>query len=123
VIEEKLSKVWTLIQSLEGRFDNLEEKQSELKGSIEGRLDNLERETKESMRFLKQWIIEIQEKSDKKMKKLQRKLNNRIDNISAARNLPVYPRPPRSSYVAEGKPDYANYVSNDKIEPLPKFYR
>ncbi len=133
ILERKLSEVQTSIKALEGRFDNLEKGQRDLKESVrfleqrvgEGQnlTDKKIEKLQESVWFLEQRVGEGQNLTDKKIEKLQRILNSRIDNIHAARSVPVYPHTPLSVYVAEGKPDTENYVSNDMIEPLPKFYR
>jgi len=67
------------------------------------------------------------DKQNKKLKRELRMLKSRLENIRVARQLvkdnPRSLKARRPIRVAEGKPDYANYVSNDEIQPLPKFYR
>ena len=91
ILERKLSEVQTSIKALEGRFDNLEKGQRDLK---------------ESVRFLEQRVGEGQNLTDKKIEKLQRILNSRIDNIHAARSVPVYPHTPPVGVCCRGKTRY-----------------
>jgi len=107
----KAREINTIISTIEKRVDA---SLCSLEKSIEEILENFDKST----RYLESRI----DKNRKEFKKYQNKIDNKFNSINEAHKSRKH-NFSRSSLVVEGKPDTENYVSNDRIEPLPKYYR